>query len=213
MPLAVPDMMVAPWQLPWEKHPPSPDRKAEVWHCPVGKCGKSRPRRCCFPRRLHGGGKGKCWRWCLRGVPSPTSSPSLSPSSSPSLSPCPSPSLSPSSSSIPSPSSSPVGVLSGDLVDADVEGVVGVAGDTSRLVDAKLGGCHRLARGHLGQVKSELLPVWLRGEDVPVLLDCGAKESERAMLGCGGPCCTTAHPEGLIKACSPPPSPTDPICP
>lgn len=178
-PAAVPCVPVTPWQLPWEKRSALPARpKRRVCRCPgtpweqtaVGWDG-------CCPRHCHGAGKGKCQSWHWLGAPTLSPSPSH-PIPIPNTRPCP----------------APVGVLGCDLVDADVQGAVGVAGGTPRLVDAKLSGRHRLARGHLRQVEPELLPVRLRGGGVPVLLDCRAE-------GSGSP------------QSQQPPSPSDPTSP
>lgn len=44
----------------------------------------------------------------------------------------------------------PVGVLLHDLINADVEGFVGVTSDTSHLVYSEFGSRHRLPGGNLG---------------------------------------------------------------
>lgn len=198
---------VAPWQLPWEKHSSLLALRVSLPGDAVGTAlqhlawsGKGEGQRWCSTAAPT---PSQSWSLSLSQFPTPSPHLSLHPypgaSSYPILHPHPGPHPSfhpnaypcpdlhpypyphpppyPSLLPHPIPPLSPVGVLGGDLVDADMQGAVAVPADAPRFVDAELSGRHRLPHGHLSQVEAELLPVGLWGGGVPVLLHCGARGS------------------------------------
>lgn len=70
---------------------------------------------------------------------------------------------------------SPVSVLSLDLVDGDVQCPVGPLAQRQGFIDTKLCCRHGLTLGERRQVKSKLLPVRTRLQEVALLLHCKTK--------------------------------------